>query len=993
MGWMRRLGIALWFYLAVILIVAAYSSAQSAGSLISRSPFLGGPRDWSNQHVIFTRNGSREDQKKLQDDPRFVRSKALHFIKEQGEQFGEMPTAAFDEDRNNSAWLENDLMGGEVAGDKQWLDPTKSLKHRPPPKNKHSRVDWSVSLGPNAGMAVGESPAIYTANYASPDCSNDFAVYTINATPSVGAQANLVGVNNLYSDGAGTGFCSGTNPSFLFAYAIGAGGSPLSPILSLDGTRVAWIENRTLTSSYLHVTIWAANDGTSAVSPIAPTSTFSNGVCATTGDSCDFALEYTASTYPGCSTAYIAANGHSDLYVDYTSGNAFISANNGLLYHIKNIFSTAANPSVDFCIPVNTGFESSPSSAMSGPVYDRLLNEVFITDSEKIYAYTVNASSFSLAASYTYGSSGSGYNYQTGPGPLLDVFNGFVYLPSTYDASGQTSVTQLPVNLASARVVNLGPKNTNATPILFYGAFDNNYYNNGPANAASTLYSCGTDSTTTTQQDLFTISFNASSGLMNTTPAMSYNANVNPGGTSGICSPITEFYDGTNDRIFVGMGQPSASTGSNVVTMWNVNSQITSASTTSTAQATNYPGGASGLSADNNANTTAQGENVYFSTEQVGPAPSAFGTGVVVSLSSYYNVAGIATEGTAPIDGGLGSTNYALDSNELGTSLTFQNISAPLGSANALDAVSNVTVSLPSGSYSQLYLLATTVFGPITSQSIVVTYSDTTTSTFTQSFSDWGAPKGYTGETSVVALANRITPTGTKQAGPWYVYGYTFNLTSGKTAVSVKLPANSDITILGIALGYGTSVGFNVTGIATDTTTFSCGGGLDGDGHSYSFNKLGSAVTWNGTTFALGTANVNDVWSQTTVNLPAGSYSTLEILGAAIFGPALAQTFTVTYTDSTTTTLTQNMSDWLYPQNYPRESIVVTMPYRDYCNGTDDNVATYLYGYTFGINPNKTVKTLTLPAARNPVVLGVALASNCGGQDYCAVKLTQNGLQ
>jgi len=27
------------------------------------------------------------------------------------------------------------------------------------------------------------------------------------------------------------------------------------------------------------------------------------------------------------------------------------------------------------------------------------------------------------------------------------------------------------------------------------------------------------------------------------------------------------------------------------------------------------------------------------------------------------------------------------------------------------------------------------------------------------------------------------------------------------------------------------------------------------------------------------------------------------------------------------------------------------------------------------------------------VVLAVALASNCGGQDYCAVKLTQTGLQ
>ena len=78
---------------------------------------------------------------------------------------------------------------------------------------------------------------------------------------------------------------------------------------------------------------------------------------------------------------------------------------------------------------------------MSGPVYDPLLNEVFITDSEKIYAYTVNASAptpnFALAASYTYGNAGSNYNYQTGPGPLLDAFNGYLYVFSTYDASRQ----------------------------------------------------------------------------------------------------------------------------------------------------------------------------------------------------------------------------------------------------------------------------------------------------------------------------------------------------------------------------------------------------------------------------------------------------------------------------------------------------------------------------------------------------------------------------
>jgi hypothetical protein len=27
------------------------------------------------------------------------------------------------------------------------------------------------------------------------------------------------------------------------------------------------------------------------------------------------------------------------------------------------------------------------------------------------------------------------------------------------------------------------------------------------------------------------------------------------------------------------------------------------------------------------------------------------------------------------------------------------------------------------------------------------------------------------------------------------------------------------------------------------------------------------------------------------------------------------------------------------------------------------------------------------------VVLGIALSTNCGGEDYCAVKLTQSGLQ
>jgi hypothetical protein len=110
-------------------------------------------------------------------------------------------------------------------------------------------------------------------------------------------------------------------------------------------------------------------------------------------------------------------------------------------------------------------------------------------------------------------------------------------------------------------------------------------------------------------------------------------------------------------------------------------------------------------------------------------------------------------------------------------------------------------------------------------------------------------------------------------------------------------------------------------------------------------------------------------------------------------GNQASQTFTVTYSDNSTTTLTQSVSYWFTPQDYAGETIVKSMAYRNMYNGTKDNRTFDLYGYSFGINPNKTVKSLTLPATRNVCVLAVALSSNCGGKDYCAVKLTQTALQ
>lgn len=98
---------------------------------------------------------------------------------------------------------------------------------------------------------------------------------------------------------------------------------------------------------------------------------------------------------------------------------------------------------------------------------------------------------------------------------------------------------------------------------------------------------------------------------------MPANQNVNPGTKAGICSPITEFFDGTTDRIFVGMGDYNgATTGNNIAQMWDVTSRLTLATDTSSAQATGYQGGTSGFTVDNNASSASypQAGSVYFYT-------------------------------------------------------------------------------------------------------------------------------------------------------------------------------------------------------------------------------------------------------------------------------------------------------------------------------------------------------------------------------------------
>jgi putative Ig domain-containing protein len=300
------------------------------------------------------------------------------------------------------------------------------------------------------------------------------------------------------------------------------------------------------------------------------------------------------------------------------------------------------------------------------------------------------------------------------------------------------------------------------------------------------------------------------------------------------------------------------------------------------------------------------------------------------------------------------------------------------------NTVSSTTIALPAGKYSTLSLLGAAVNGHQVNQTFVVTYTDGTTSSFAQSLSDWYSPQNFAGESQVSKMAYRITSSGATANGPYYLYGYSFAINSAKTAKSLTLPHNRNVVVLGVdvsaspvraatPINVNLSTVHNVIGIANYGAPVASGG-LDADGYAFCASLLGTSVTWDGVTFKLGAAETLDAVSSKTIPLPAGQASTVDLLATAVNGHQLNQTFVVTYSDGTSTSITQSLSDWYSPQNFAGESQVSKMVYRIAPTGVTNVGSYYLYGYSFAVQSGKTVKSITLPNNRNVVVLAVDVA-------------------
>jgi hypothetical protein len=446
---------------------------------------------------------------------------------------------------------------------------------------------------------------------------------------------------------------------------------------------------------------------------------------------------------------------------------------------------------------------------------------------------------------------------------------------------------------------------------------------------------------------------------------------------------------------------------------------------------------------------------------------------VSVNLASVASVTGIATTGTAVPHGGLDNEGYAYAASLLGTSLSWNGSSFSFGAAGSSDAVSGATIALPAGNDATVNLLATAVNGNQPNQTFIVNYTDGSSSSFTQSLSDWFTPQKYAGESQALQMAYRIAPSGVSSSGPVYLYGYSFAVNSAKTVQSITLPHNRNVVVLAVdvtpastappppsaaasptlspspgsytsaqsvtladttpgamiyyttngtapstgsslytpgtplevsatttieaiavASGYsnspvasgtytissqGTSpVSVNLASVASVTGIANTGaavphGGLDTEGYAYAASLLGTSLSWNASSFSFGAAEVSDAVSSATIALPAGNDATVNLLATAVNGNQPNQTFIVNYTDGSSSSFTQSLSDWFTPQKYAGESQALQMAYRIAPSGVSSGGPVYLYGYSFAINSAKTVQSITLPNNRNVVVLAIDL--------------------
>jgi hypothetical protein len=481
------------------------------------------------------------------------------------------------------------------------------------------RVDWSVSLE-NGFVSPNQFPAKYRFDVTTEDCDSDYALFALQIAAGMPAQANIVGINNLYTEASPN--CNGGVPWVSFAYnsVTHTGGQILtSPALSLDGTKVAFVES-TATGSYFHVLVLP--------SPIpVPPSQDGTVLAPTTPTSCSAPV-----TADCMSTLTIsaAANTLSSPWVDYTNDVAYVGTDDGKLYKISPVFGGGAPAlSTDATNWPVTVVTSGASNVLTAPVLDLADARIFVGDANG-YLYAIGTTAPAKAPSARVAIGWVGHGPGTGivdpPIVVNDIANPAVNQVFSFTGCSQVvgfggAVNQIPATFSSASgftTVDLGSAEGGGsctTGNVHGGVFDDAFWTSG--STSGHMIACGFVSGTPSAQlipsnpKIYMVGFNGSH-LITSTGQTTWVVNNSKGDE---CSPLTEFSNGTTDRIFFGVGGTTDGfiESSSVTAGLPATATCTSGSPTSTCVTTpSVLGATSGIVVDNQLSNG--GTNIYFTT-------------------------------------------------------------------------------------------------------------------------------------------------------------------------------------------------------------------------------------------------------------------------------------------------------------------------------------------------------------------------------------------
>lgn len=479
-----RVCVVLCLSVATVLVLPLFALPSGGDSRPWGQQITGVPNDWTHQHLVFSnpgteeeaiRNGTYDDWVKIVNNPRYLMQQLRRHAPAQGPAAQEVArieaaAAATSRSGGRNRMLLIKMMTMSLGLSfaviflrrRHWI-PTLMVvlstaiflllaSCSGPVTSSGSALnkDWGEGILTGA-VLPNTYPAKYTFNpIGAATCATDYVVYPTGSTGS-GTKATIIAYNNLYVTGTGA-LCSGGAPLVYWAYNTGGTTYAVttSPILSSDGTKVAFIQsngsaaqlvvlkwaqtpatitaNGNLTSNSTSITgttgisaadvgmqisdtthagCIPANDTIAAFSGTTVTlATATSGTCGTqTGDSLILTTEAVGTpgvppsgTPSSCTAPCMAtlafSDSHNDTYsspyYDYSNDALYVGDNNSYLHKFTGVFT--GTPTEATAVQLNT-----TAYDVASPVYDPVSGCVFVGDSEG-YFYSVDSGTSTTAS-------------------------------------------------------------------------------------------------------------------------------------------------------------------------------------------------------------------------------------------------------------------------------------------------------------------------------------------------------------------------------------------------------------------------------------------------------------------------------------------------------------------------------------------------------------------------------------------------------------------